>query len=289
MSLSSHQRVAALGAPPRGPAPPHDAQPQQPAPAAPVTATSVHAHTGAAPEGTAGAAGTQPSSQPAAAPPRAHSNVSGGGVSSELQTAQAALDAYAAPGARGRYTLVKLIGRGAYGAVYVAVERLPDAPPGPPPPEATAPTSSSSAQLPPGYRRVAIKHIVNAFVSPTDARRIYREIKVMSHFRHPNVLPLLEVVPPADGAGFSHIYLTAELCETDLHRVIHSRQDLSSDHVAYFLFQVLCGLAHVHAAGVLHRDLKPSNLLLNGDCSLRMCDFGAWRGDARREAGRREL
>jgi len=175
----------------------------------------------------------------------------------ELAMAQAALEAYATPAYAGKYVLQKLIGKGAYGAVYVAEDT-------------SAPAGSPS-------RKVAIKHIVNAFVSPTDARRIYREIKVMAHFAHPNIVQLIEVVRPRDIAGFSHIYLVAELMETDLHRVIHSRQDLTSDHISYFVYQTLCALKHIHTAGVLHRDLKPSNLLVNADCTVKMCDFGLAR------------
>ena len=173
-----------------------------------------------------------------------------------LGAAQAALDNYATPEFAGKYTLVKLIGKGAYGAVYLA--------------------ETSDAAGGAGKVRVAIKHIVNGFCSATDARRIYREIKVMSHFEHPHILPLLEVVKPRDHSA-SQIYLVLQLMETDLHRVIHSSQDLTSDHISYFVYQTLCALRHIHAAGVLHRDLKPSNLLVNGDCSLRMCDFGLAR------------
>ena len=50
--------------------------------------------------------------------------------------------------------------------------------------------------------------------------------------------------------------------ETDLHRVIYSRQDLSEDHIQYFIYQILRGLLFMHSANVIHRDLKPSNLLL---------------------------
>lgn len=176
------------------------------------------------------------------------------GKAAEIALAQQALNNYAVPEAAGRYRIHKLIGKGAYGAVYTAYDT-------------TSPTP----------RKVAVKHIVNAFVSPTDARRIYREIKVMAHFNHPNILPLLEVIKPRDPAGFSHIYLVSELMETDLHRVIHSRQDLTSDHISYFVYQTLCALKHIHTAGVLHRDLKPSNLLVNADCTVRMCDFGLAR------------
>ena len=149
---------------------------------------------------------------------------------SALAAAQAALDAYAPPAYAGTYTLVKLIGRGAYGAVYVATDAA--------------------------GKRVAIKHVCNAFVSPTDARRIYREVKVMAHFAHPNVLQLVEVVPPREPAAFTQIYIVVPLMETDLHRVVTSQQDLTSDHVSYFVYQTLAALAHIHAAGVLHRCVR---------------------------------
>ena len=50
--------------------------------------------------------------------------------------------------------------------------------------------------------------------------------------------------------------------ETDLHRVIYSRQDLSDEHIQYFVYQILRGLFFMYSANVLHRDIKPSNLLL---------------------------
>ncbi len=50
-----------------------------------------------------------------------------------------------------------------------------------------------------------------------------------------------------------------------------------SADAAYFIYQTLCALSHIHAARILHRDLKPSNLLVNADCSLKMCDFGLAR------------
>lgn len=64
--------------------------------------------------------------------------------------------------------------------------------------------------------------------------------------------------------------------ETDLHRVIRT-QTLSNDHCQYFIYQTLRGLKAMHSANVIHRDLKPSNLLLNGNCDLKICDFGLAR------------
>lgn len=41
---------------------------------------------------------------------------------------------------------------------------------------------------------------------------------------------------------------------------------------------MLVALKYIHSANVIHRDLKPSNLLLNADCSLKICDFGLVSG-----------
>ena len=62
------------------------------------------------------------------------------------------------------------------------------------------------------------------------------------------------------------------LMETDLHKLLRS-QKLSSDHICYFLYQILRGLKYIHSANVLHRDLKPSNILLNSNCDLKVWMF----------------
>ena len=68
--------------------------------------------------------------------------------------------------------------------------------------------------------------------------------------------------------------------ETDLYRIIYSKQRLTLDHVQYFLYQVLRAVKYIHSANVIHRDLKPSNLLVNSNCDLKICDFGLARGVA---------
>jgi len=78
-------------------------------------------------------------------------------------------------------------------------------------------------------------------------------------------------------AEFEDVYIVSELMDTDLHQIIGSPQSLTDDHCQYFIYQLLRGLKYIHSAGVLHRDLKPSNILLNGNCDLKICDFGLAR------------
>lgn len=69
-------------------------------------------------------------------------------------------------------------------------------------------------------------------------------------------------------------YIVQDLMETDLYKLLKSQQ-LSNDHVCYFLYQILRGLKYIHSANVLHRDLKPSNLLINTTCDLKVRALGA--------------
>ncbi|OVA18196.1 Protein kinase domain [Macleaya cordata] len=124
---------------------------------------------------------------------------------------------------------------------------------------------------------VAIKKIGNAFDNRIDAKRTLREIKLLCHMDHENVIKIKDIIRPPERENFDDVYIVYELMDTDLHQIIRSTQTLTDDHCQYFLYQLLRGLKYIHSANVLHRDLKPSNLLLNSNCDLKICDFGLAR------------
>lgn len=154
-----------------------------------------------------------------------------------------------------RYSMIRTIGSGAYGVVISAKDFI-------------------------GGTNVAIKMIPKAFHDEIDAKRILREIKLLKHFKHENIISIQDMMPPLAKRveDFRDVYIVSDLMETDLHRIIYSKQDLSIDHVQYFIYQVLRAVKYMHSANVLHRDLKPSNLLVNSNCDLKVCDFGLARG-----------
>eukprot|EP00249_Psilotum_nudum_P028985 c3905_g1_i1 orf=115-1251(+) len=151
-----------------------------------------------------------------------------------------------------KYVPIKPIGKGAYGVVC------------------------SARDLESG-EKIAIKKITNAFENATDARRTLREIRLLRHLRHENIIGVKDIMKPVDRGTFRDVYIVYELMDTDLHQIIKSSQPLTDDHFQYFIYQLLRGLKYVHSANVLHRDLKPSNLLLNASCDLKICDFGLAR------------
>uniref|UniRef100_UPI00398F13A5 serine/threonine-protein kinase NLK2-like n=1 Tax=Pristiophorus japonicus TaxID=55135 RepID=UPI00398F13A5 len=126
-------------------------------------------------------------------------------------------------------------------------------------------------------KRVALKKMPNVFQNLISCKRVFRELKMLTFFKHSNVLSAVDILQPPQIDCFEEIYVITELMQSDLHKVIVSPQTLSSDHIKVFLYQILRGLKYLHSAGILHRDIKPGNLLVNSNCVLKICDFGLAR------------
>lgn len=160
-----------------------------------------------------------------------------------------------------RFVINEAVGQGAYGVVCSARDE-------------------DSGEV------VAIKKIESAFDDITFAKRTLRELKLLRHLRHENLIDIKYVFMPGLKSNFEDVYVISELMETDLASILKSPQPLSEEHCQFFIYQILRGLKFIHTAGVMHRDLKPRNLLVNSNCDLKICDYGlarlCWsRGDAR--------
>ncbi|EFO23440.2 CMGC/MAPK protein kinase [Loa loa] len=149
------------------------------------------------------------------------------------------------------YKSIENIGTGAYGVVCKAYDQQ-------------------------NGKKVAIKKIMKAFSVAVLLKRSLREIRILRCLNHENIVSVHDVFI-APGLHGLDVYMVLDLMETDLHQIIHSRQDLTNQHYQYFLYQILRGLKYLHSVGIMHRDLKPSNLLVNSDCLLKIGDFGMAR------------
>ncbi|KAI1127922.1 kinase-like domain-containing protein [Nemania abortiva] len=159
--------------------------------------------------------------------------------------------------------LVKIIGTGAYGVVYLAVD------------------ITTGIQY-------AVKTLskFNADGSPLDRRQLafqHRELRL--HYlasAHPNVVSMHKIVDDPDC-----IYVVLEYCsEGDLFFNITDRgQYVGKDDMVKSVFlQILDAVEHCHALGIYHRDLKPENILVSnqGD-TVKLADFGLATANDRSE------
>jgi len=151
-----------------------------------------------------------------------------------------------------RYDVRQIIGTGAYGSVCEAFDHEHN-------------------------RLVAIKRVDDMFEDLTDCKRVLRECAILSKLHSENVVALYDIVAPRDMNTFEELYMVMEICDTDLKKLCRTDVSLTALHINTLLYNLLVGLNYLHSAGIYHRDLKPANVLVNQDCSVKICDFGLSR------------
>uniref|UniRef100_A0AAQ5YR44 mitogen-activated protein kinase n=1 Tax=Amphiprion ocellaris TaxID=80972 RepID=A0AAQ5YR44_AMPOC len=151
-----------------------------------------------------------------------------------------------------RYRDLKQVGTGAYGTVCSAWDRRTGT-------------------------QVAIKKLHRPFQSKLFGKRAYRELRLLKHMKHENVIGLLDVFTAEISLDrFRDFYLVMPYMGTDLGKLMKMER-LTEDRVQFLVYQMLKGLKYIHSAGIIHRDLKPGNLAINPDCELKILDFGLAR------------
>jgi len=157
-----------------------------------------------------------------------------------------------------RYINLNPVGSGAYGQVCSA-------------------SDSQTRQADGTFLKVAIKKIARPFQSAVHAKRTYRELRMLKHMNHENIIGLLDCFTSVTTMDqFTDVYMVTHLMGADLNNIIKT-QKLSDDHVQFLVYQIIRGIKYVHSAGIIHRDLKPSNIAVNEDCELKILDFGLAR------------
>ncbi|OVA06208.1 Protein kinase domain [Macleaya cordata] len=168
---------------------------------------------------------------------------------------------------RCKYKMIELIGKGGYGMVYSAVNKETK-------------------------EKVAIKKISNPSNNKSRLMSALREIRLLRHLDHDNIIPLKDVMIQTTTvvddmdiqSSFMDVHLVYQLMNTDLASVIRSSSiQLTDDRCKSLLVQLLQGVEYLHSLNILHRDIKPGNVLVDSNFNLKICDFGMSRVVANEE------
>jgi mitogen-activated protein kinase 1/3 len=92
-----------------------------------------------------------------------------------------------------------------------------------------------------------------------------------------------------DRTSFNNLFLVLEYGQSDLKKLLKSSIFLSELHIKTVIYNLLCGIKYMHSAKVIHRDIKPANILINEDCSVKICDFGLSRSIAGIEGSKKVI
>lgn len=150
----------------------------------------------------------------------------------------------------GRYQIVRELGRGAMGIVYLA----------------TDPTIG---------RQVAIKTIRLSEVTDPEDRaklreRLFREARAAGSLSHPGIVTIYDM---AEQDGLA--YIAMEFVDgPTLDRLLSEKKALPPDQMTGILRQTAAALDHAHQKGIVHRDIKPANIMLDRDGAVKITDFG---------------
>ena len=150
------------------------------------------------------------------------------------------------PGSRfGSYEILQRLGAGGMGEVYRAKDtRL--------------------------GREVAIKTVSLAFRSQTDAlSRFEQEARSACALNHPNIVTIYEL-----GLVNGTHYIAMELVSGETVRELLAGGAIPFRKAVAIATQVADALAKAHENGIIHRDLKPDNLMVSGDGTAKILDFG---------------
>jgi len=146
------------------------------------------------------------------------------------------------------YDILKMLGRGGMGAVYMGRQKSLDRP-------------------------VAIKILSNTLdeADASFAERFKNEARAMGKLNHPGIVAVHDFGQTAGGL----LYIVMEYVEgTDVARMIVKEGRLHTEHAMAITAHVCDALAYAHDRGIIHRDIKPANIMVGYDGVVKVADFG---------------
>lgn len=149
-----------------------------------------------------------------------------------------------------RYQIEKLVGSGAYGAIYSAIDTV-------------------------SMERVAVKAVppIHDGGKKTAIGRFQREMKVISNLRHPNIITLYDYGETEELI----VFMVLEFIDGQTLSDVVDNKPMPYDDAVSVTRQIAAGLSEAHAKGVIHRDLKPQNVMLvrgRDGYEVKVLDFG---------------
>ena len=152
----------------------------------------------------------------------------------------------------GRYQLERVLGKGAMGVVYEALD-------------------------PKLHRKIAIKTILKSHLDEETAReysmRFVREAQAVARLNHPNIVQVYDFGEEGDVA-----YLAMELIRgKELKAFFDANERFELKEVVRIMCELLDALDFAHNAGIIHRDIKPANVMLDAQGRAKLTDFGVAR------------
>ena len=143
------------------------------------------------------------------------------------------------------YEIVRLLGKGGMGEVYVAED----------------------TKL---QRRVALKVLPKEMAADPERRsRFEREARAVAALNHTNIVTI-HSVEEADGIHF----ITMELVEGRTLAAMLPRNGFCLSELLGIAIPLADAVSSAHRMGITHRDLKPDNIMVDGEGRLRVLDFG---------------
>jgi serine/threonine protein kinase len=147
------------------------------------------------------------------------------------------------------YEVLRELGRGGMGVVYLAHNRLMG-------------------------RNEVLKVIGRELLYRPGVRdRFLREIRSAAKLHHINIVKAYSVIRIGEGIAFAMEYVDG----LDLAKIVKSKGPLPVSNACHYVYQAALGLQHAHEHGTVHRDIKPSNLMLAVDGKkpvIKVLDFG---------------